>query len=45
VEFLVGSELLDPKTLIRGFVYDVATGRLREVELETATPTSAAAKA
>ena len=45
VEFLVGSELLDPKTLIRGFVYDVATGRLREVELETATHTSAAAKA
>ncbi|HET8624789.1 MAG TPA: carbonic anhydrase [Gemmatimonadales bacterium] len=34
VDFLVGSELLDPKTLIRGFVYDVTTGRLREVELE-----------
>jgi carbonic anhydrase len=45
VEFLVGSELLDPKTLIRGFVYDVATGRLREVELETAAHHSAAAKA
>jgi carbonic anhydrase len=45
VEFLVGSELLDPKTLIRGFVYDVTTGRLREVELETATHPSAAAKA
>ena len=36
VEFLVGSELLDPKTLIRGFVYDVTTGRLREVEIEAA---------
>src|SRR5688500_10206675 len=36
VEFLVTSELLDPKTLIRGFVYDVTTGRLREVELEPA---------
>jgi carbonic anhydrase len=43
VEFLVGSELLDPKTLIRGFVYDVATGRLREVELEAAEHRSAAA--
>jgi carbonic anhydrase len=36
VEFLIASELLDPKTLIRGFVYDVTTGRLREVELEPA---------
>lgn len=34
IEFLLGSELLDPLTLIRGFVYDVTTGRLREVELE-----------
>ncbi|MGH7517001.1 MAG: beta-class carbonic anhydrase [Gemmatimonadales bacterium] len=33
IEFLVGSELLDPSTLIRGFVYDVVTGRLREVDL------------
>ena len=45
VEFLVGSELLDPKTLIRGFVYDVTTGRLREVELEAAAPSAAAPKA
>jgi len=36
IEFLLGSELLDPKTLIRGFVYDVTNGRLREVELEPA---------
>src|SRR5688572_11946005 len=42
VEFLVASELLDPKTLIRGFVYDVTTGRLREVELEPAEHRSAA---
>jgi carbonic anhydrase len=43
VEFLTGSELLDPATLIRGFVYDVTTGRLREVELEAAQHGSAAA--
>jgi carbonic anhydrase len=42
VEFLVGSELLDPKTLIRGFVYDVTTGRLREVALEPAGHAAAA---
>ena len=43
VEFLVGSELLDPKTLIRGFVYDETTGRLREVELEAAEHGTASA--
>lgn len=41
-EFLVASELLDPATLIRGFVYDVTTGRVREVELEPADHTSRA---
>ena len=36
VEFLLATQLLDPATIIRGFVYDVRTGRLREVKLETA---------
>jgi carbonic anhydrase len=46
IEFLWGSELLDPATLIRGFVYDVRTGRLREVSLEPAGhPSGAAADA
>src|SRR5918992_3021722 len=31
VEFLQATQLLDPDTEIRGFVYDVRTGRLREV--------------
>lgn len=35
VEFLLATQLLDPATLIRGFVYDVRTGRLREVPIET----------
>jgi carbonic anhydrase len=43
VEFLVASELLDPRTLIRGFVYDVTTGRVREVDLEPAHHVSPAA--
>jgi carbonic anhydrase len=43
IEFLVGSELLDPDTLIRGFVYDVVTGRLREVEREAVVHGSATA--
>lgn len=34
IEFLQGTQLLDPDTLIRGFVYDVRTGRLREVKVE-----------
>jgi len=43
IEFLVGSELLDPSTLIRGFVYDVVTGRLREVDLGAVVHGSATA--
>ena len=34
VEFLLATQLLNPDTLIRGFVYDVRTGRLREVNVE-----------
>jgi carbonic anhydrase len=34
IEFLQGTQLLNPDTLIRGFVYDVQTGRLREVKVE-----------
>jgi carbonic anhydrase len=34
IEFLQATQLLDPETLIRGFVYDVRTGRLREVKVE-----------
>jgi carbonic anhydrase len=34
IEFLQATQLLDPETLIRGFVYDVKTGRLREVRIE-----------
>jgi len=34
IEFLEGTHLLNPDTLIRGFVYDVRTGRLREVKVE-----------
>ena len=39
VEFLQATQLLDPETLIRGFVYDVRTGRLREVRVETEAST------
>jgi carbonic anhydrase len=35
IEFLQATQLLDPETLIRGFVYDVRTGRLREVRVES----------
>ena len=35
IEFLQATQLLDPDTLLRGFVYDVRTGRLREVLAET----------
>jgi carbonic anhydrase len=34
IEFLQATQLLDPETLIRGFVYDVKTGRLRELRIE-----------
>jgi carbonic anhydrase len=34
IEFLQATQLLDPDTLIRGFVYDVKTGKLREVKVE-----------
>lgn len=37
IEFLAATQLLDPATLIRGFVYDVKTGRLREVHAEVPT--------
>jgi carbonic anhydrase len=33
IEFLQATQLLDPATLIRGFVYDVRTGKLREVKV------------
>ena len=35
IDFLQATQLLDPETLIRGFVYDVKTGRLRAVKVET----------
>jgi carbonic anhydrase len=34
IEFLQATQLLNPDTLIRGFVYDVKTGKLREVKVE-----------
>jgi carbonic anhydrase len=34
LEFLQATQLLDPDTLLRGFVYDVRTGRVREVKVE-----------
>ena len=40
VEFLLATQLLDPATMIRGFVYDVHDGRLREVPIETPASTS-----
>ena len=36
IDFLQATQLLDPETLIRGFVYDVTTGKLREVRVESA---------
>ena len=36
LEFLQATQLLDPETVLRGFVYDVRSGRLREVKLEEA---------
>ena len=38
IEFLQATQLLNPDTLIRGFVYDVRDGRLREVPVESHTP-------
>ncbi len=35
IEFLQATQLLDPGTLIRGFIYDVKTGKLREVRVES----------
>jgi carbonic anhydrase len=35
IEFLQATQLLDPETSIRGFVYDVRTGSLREVRAES----------
>jgi carbonic anhydrase len=40
IEFLQATQLLDPATLIRGFVYDVTTGKLREVRQEAEVTTS-----
>jgi carbonic anhydrase len=37
IEFLQATQLLNPDTVIRGFVYDVRTGKLREVKVETPT--------
>ena len=37
IDFLQATQLLDPETLIRGFVYDVKTGKLREVKVEAET--------
>jgi carbonic anhydrase len=39
IEFLQATQLLDPETLIRGFVYDVRTGKLRDVRVESDAPT------
>lgn len=39
VEFLQATQLLNPDTLIRGFVYDVRTGRLKEVTVEAGVDT------
>ncbi|MCI0370032.1 MAG: carbonic anhydrase, partial [candidate division NC10 bacterium] len=33
IEFLQATQLLNPDTLIRGFVYDVRSGRLKEVQV------------
>ncbi|MFL5462142.1 MAG: hypothetical protein ACJ8AY_15755, partial [Gemmatimonadales bacterium] len=36
VAFLASSPLIPGDTVIRGFVYDVKTGRLNEVQVESA---------
>jgi carbonic anhydrase len=38
IDFLQATQLLNPDTLIRGFVYDVRDGRLREVSVESPAP-------
>ena len=38
IEFVQATQLLDPETLIKGFVYDVKTGKLREVRQEAEVP-------
>ena len=40
IEFLLATQLLNPDTVIRGFIYDVRDGRLREVPARV--PTTAA---
>ena len=40
IEFLTATQLLNPDTLIRGFVYDVRTGQLQEVRVESAIETA-----
>ncbi len=40
IEFLTATQLLNPDTLIRGFVYDVRTGRLSEVKVESGVGTA-----
>jgi carbonic anhydrase len=39
IEFLQATQLLNPDTLIRGFVYDVQTGKLREVKVQSEAET------
>jgi carbonic anhydrase len=39
VEFLLATQLLNRDTLIRGFVYDVRSGRLKEVAVGAASET------
>jgi carbonic anhydrase len=38
IDFLQATQLLNPDTLIRGFVYDVRDGRIREVRVESPAP-------
>ena len=38
IEFLTATQLLNPDTVIRGFIYDVRSGRLSEVEAAVDTP-------
>jgi carbonic anhydrase len=39
IEFLIATQLLSPDTLIRGFIYDVRTGRLTEVKVDAGVAT------
>jgi carbonic anhydrase len=45
IEFLQATQLLNPDTLIRGFAYDVRTGKLREVKVEAETDAGTEAEA